>query len=102
MRFFVIGDEDTVIGFRFAGVPGTAVSGAEEAASALEKSVERADGVLIIPERVAHLVREQIDAVRFGEALPLIVEIPGRGGPEAETPSLYRLIRDAVGIELGG
>ena len=25
MRFFVIGDEDTVIGFRFAGVPGTAV-----------------------------------------------------------------------------
>ena len=68
MEFHVIADEDTVTGFRFAGV---------------------ADGI-----------RDRINAIRFGEALPLIVEIPGPEGPSAEGPSLLKLIREAVGIKL--
>jgi len=88
------------MGFRFAGLPGTVVQTPQEAVEALRFSVQRGDGVLLIPEPVAEGIREEIDAVRFGEALPLIVEVPGREGPRAEGPSLYRLIRDAVGIEL--
>ena len=53
MRFSVIGDEDTVVGFRFAGVAGATVGNREEAGRALAAAVERGDTVLIIPERVA-------------------------------------------------
>jgi len=99
MQLSVIGDEDTVVGFRFAGVEGTTVGNREEAGRALAAAVERGDGVLIIPERVADWIREDIDRIRFGAAFPLIVEVPGREGPIAESPSLFRLIREAVGIK---
>ena len=98
MRLCVIGDEDTVVGFRFAGVEGTTVRNAEEAIRALARSVERGDAVLIVPERIAEWIRQDINRIRFGAALPLIVEVPGREGPVAESPSLFRLIREAVGI----
>ena len=100
MRFHVIGDEDMVVGFRFAGVPGTVVETAEEAGEALRASTERRDGVLIVSEGVAESIRKQIDAVRFGQELPLIVEVPGPEGARKESPSLFRLIREAVGIQL--
>lgn len=98
MRVCVIGDEDAVVGFRFAGVEGTTVRNAEEAGRALARCVERGDAVLIIPEHVAEWIRADIDRIRFGAALPLIVEVPGREGPIAEGPSLFRLIRETVGI----
>jgi len=36
MDFYVIGDEDTVLGFRYAGIAGRVVENAEEAAEALD------------------------------------------------------------------
>ncbi len=99
MRVFVIGDEETVVGFRFAGVEGAVVEGPAQAAAALDEAARRQDAVLIIPERVAAWIREDIDRIRYGTELPLIVEVPGREGPVEEGPSLFRLIRQAVGIK---
>ncbi|NLW50663.1 MAG: Vacuolar H+transporting two-sector ATPase F subunit [Candidatus Brocadiaceae bacterium] len=101
MEFHVIADEETVTGFRFAGVRGTVVSDAREAAAELDRLARaKADEVVIVTERVADGVRRQINAIRFGDTLPLIVEIPGPEGPAAEGPSLLKLIREAVGIRL--
>jgi len=100
VRLCVIGDEETVVGFRFAGVEGVVVESEQEAAAALTRAVERGDALLIIPERVAGWIREDIDRIRFGMALPLIVEVPGREGRLGQVPSLFRLIRETVGIKL--
>ena len=101
MEFHVVADEDTVTGFRFAGVSGTVVADADEAAAELPRLAdEHAEQVVIVTEQIADGIREQINAIRFGEALPLIVEIPGPEGPSEEGPSLLKLIRDAVGIKL--
>ena len=99
MRLSVIGDEDTVVGFRFAGVEGTVVRDTEEASRALARAVERDEGLVIIPQQVAEMIRQDIDRLRFGAALPLIVEIPGPEGPGGGLPSLFRLIRQAVGVK---
>jgi len=99
VRLSVIGDEDTVVGFRFAGVRGTVVEDAERASRALAEAVARADAVLIIPEAIAELIREEIDELRFGATVPLVVEVPGREGYAGSVPSLFRLIREAVGIK---
>jgi vacuolar-type H+-ATPase subunit F/Vma7 len=99
MRVFVIGDEDTVVGFRFAGVAGTVVEGREEALRALNEAMERQEAIVIIAEPVANTIREEISRIRYYEALPLIVEVPGRQGPLGEAPPLFRLIRESVGIK---
>jgi len=100
MGFYVIGDEDTVRGFRFAGVDGTVAQNGEEAREALADALERHDeSIIIITEKLAASVRERIQEIRFGEALPLIVEVPGPEGPQAETPDLLERIREAVGLK---
>ena len=101
MRLQVIGDEDTVVGFRMAGVEGTIVESEEEAREALDEA-EGEDEVLIISDQVAEWLREEIDQIRYGAELPLIVEAPGPEGPTDATPSLFRLIREAVGIKFEG
>ncbi len=100
MGFYVIGDEDTVRGFRFAGIEGTVAQDGDQAREALEDALERADEtVIIITEKLAASLRERIQEIRFGEALPLIVEVPGPEGPQEETPELLERIREAVGLK---
>ena len=74
------------------------VQDAEGASRALAEAVERADYVLIIAEAIAELIRDEIDRLRFGATLPLVVEVPGGGGYAGTTASLFRLIHEAVGI----
>ncbi|MDD5209233.1 MAG: V-type ATP synthase subunit F [Elusimicrobiales bacterium] len=76
LRFYCIGDEDTARGFRLAGVEGSAVSGAEETAAALEAAAARADcGVIIMTRAAAELAREKVEEIKHERARPLIVEI---------------------------
>jgi len=100
MDFYVIGDEDTVLGFRYAGIPGRVVENAEEAAEALEDVTGRGEAsIIIITEQVASSIRPRINELRFGTDLPLIAEIPGPEGPVEGRPTLLELIRQAVGVK---
>lgn len=101
MRYYVIGDEDTVLGFRYAGVEGEVVSTSEEARQALARAGRLPDiGILIITDVVADTVRQEVNAVRFDRALPLVVEVPGPAGPSPLRRDLLSLIREAVGIRV--
>jgi V/A-type H+-transporting ATPase subunit F len=100
MGFFVIGDEDTVLGFRHAGVQGRVVQDSKEAAEVLDDVFQAGDqSIIIITEKLAESIRSHITDLRFGTALPLIVEIPGPEGPSEASPDLMEMIRDAVGIK---
>jgi V/A-type H+-transporting ATPase subunit F len=101
MRYHVIGDEDTVLGFRYAGVPGEIATTADEARSALQRVLRLGDvAILIMTDLVADLIRDQVNQVRFGLELPLVVEVPGPGGPSPLRKGLLTLIREAVGIKV--
>ena len=100
MGFYVIGDEETVLGFSFAGAEGRVVHDGDEAREALDEAIEEGEQtVIVITETLAGDIRDRIQEVRFGEALPLIVEVPGPEGPREETPALADMIREAVGIK---
>jgi V/A-type H+-transporting ATPase subunit F len=102
VKFFCIGDEDTVRGFRLAGVEGQAVTTSAEAAAALEAAVARADvGIVIVTDLVAADIRPQVDAVRVDLDRPLIVEIPGPEGPMPGRKTLRQFVQEAVGIRIG-
>lgn len=100
MDFYVVADEDTVVGFQYAGVSGTIVQTPAEARRALDRLAVREEPFIIITtEQVANQVRERINEIRFNQELPLIVEIPGPLGPSPESPALLEMIREAVGIK---
>ena len=101
MNYFIIGDEDTVLGFELAGVSGTAVETASEADAAFSTALEDGgNGIIIITEDAASLIRERVDSLLFTASFPLIVEIPGSGGIRADRKDLRTLVNEAIGIKL--
>jgi V/A-type H+-transporting ATPase subunit F len=99
-RYLVIGDEDAVLGFRCAGVAGVAVNSATEALAALKGARESKAGIVILTQEVAAMMQEEVDALRFGGRLPMIVEIPGPRGPLSGRKSLSDIIRQAIGVKI--
>lgn len=100
MRYFVIGDEDTVLGFSLVGTTGVVVKNGEEAREALTKALDdRNNGIIIITQDIADMVRDVVDHYTFSETFPLIVEIPNRltGGVSRD---LRSLVNAAIGVAL--
>ncbi len=100
MRYFVIGDEDTVLGFSLVGTQGMVATNVAEAQTALDKALENKDyGIIIITENVADMIRAQVDRYLFSETFPLIVEIPNRFS-EGGSKDLKKLVNEAIGVSL--
>ncbi|MBN2533210.1 MAG: V-type ATP synthase subunit F [Spirochaetales bacterium] len=101
MNYFVIGDEDTVLGFGLVGVKGSTVQDKEQAEEAFRTALEDKDtGIIIITERIAELIRHLVDRYLFTERFPLIVEIPDREGPVTGKPNIREMVNVAIGIKL--
>ena len=101
MKFYCLADEDTVRGFRLAGVDGQAADTAALAANALEQVVARGDyAIIILTQRVAAMIREQVDLIRLERDRPLLIEIPGPEGPLPGRKSLRDLALSAVGVRV--
>lgn len=103
MKFYCIADEDTVRGFRLAGVDGRAVADPKQASEALEEALKRPDvGIVVLTDAVAAGIRPHVDAHRTGAARPLIVEIPGpKGVAWATRKTLRQFVQAAIGIRIG-
>ena len=101
MKYFVIGEEDTVIGFGLVGVEGKQASTAEEAEAAFSSALDDPEiGIILINEGVAALIRPKIEEFVFTRTFPLILEIPGREGRDRNRPRLKELVNEAIGVKL--
>ena len=112
MEYFVIGDEDTVLGLGMAGVRGRTVNNMEQAERLCERVVmikdaafseaikDRTVGIIIITEAVADLIRSLVDKYIFTQSFPLIVEIPDRTGRLAGKPGIRELVNRTIGLKL--
>jgi V/A-type H+-transporting ATPase subunit F len=102
VKFYCIADEDTVRGFRLAGIAGQSVTTLDQAAAAVRQAVTQTEwGVIILTERLAASIRQQVEAIRMERDRPLIVEIPGPEGPLPGRKSLRQFVQEAVGIRVG-
>jgi V/A-type H+/Na+-transporting ATPase subunit F len=100
LKYFVIGDEDTVLGFSLVGVDGAKASTADEALLAFQRALENHEyGIIIITEAVSDLIRGTVDKYLFSEAFPLIVEIPSPSEGKYQK-DLRALVNDAIGVSL--
>ncbi len=103
MKISVIGDRDTTTGFRLAGVEDVhTVKTPEEALQKFREVIKSEDaGLVIITERLAEGVREDMERLLEKRSFPLVVEIPDKGGAiERKVDPLNELVRRAVGVEI--
>jgi V/A-type H+-transporting ATPase subunit F len=111
--YFFIGDPELVIAFRFIGINGQAVEGADNARSVFLKMTEGRDEitgmvmpgiekcqVLILTEEVADWLDELLIQWQLSDKYPLIVEIPGTMGRLPGRKTLVDSIREAVGVHV--
>jgi V/A-type H+-transporting ATPase subunit F len=101
MKLRVIGSQDAVWGFALAGVHGQIVATADELHTALDVALADSDvGIVLVTEGVADLDRQRVDELVMRSRTPIVVEIPGPGGPSPERPLLGELIRRTIGIRV--
>ena len=91
MDIMVLGDKDTVLGFKLAGIPGAVYEESKE----LVKEVYDAK-ILIVTESIAQKLREknlELDAV--------LAEIPDKTGSKGlALKNISRLFESAIGVKL--
>lgn len=88
-----------MLAFALAGIPGGAADTAADAKQLLAQG--RADpgvGLVLITERVAREIRDEVDAVRREGRPPLVLEIPDLKGPLPGGQSLLDRLRALMGI----
>ena len=101
MKYFILGDEDAVLGFGMVGVQGSIIRTAEEAHEHFNQALSDKDiGIIIITEGIADLIRPEVDRFLFSEQFPLIVEIPSRVGRLPGRPAIREMVNAAIGIKL--
>ena len=83
------------------GVEGRTALTKEEAELAFSEIIRNRDiGIIIITERIADLIRPQVDRFVFTESFPLILEIPDRKGRLPGRPSIREMVNAAIGVRL--
>lgn len=101
MKYSIIGDEDTVLGFGVVGVSGHVATTPDEARRAFEATLEDKETcIVIMTEAVADMIRTIVDRYLFTESSPLIVEIPDRLGPRPDRPGIREMVNAAIGIKI--
>ncbi len=101
MKYSIIGDEDTVLGFGMVGVSGKVADNADEAQRAFQALLQdKETSIIIITERIADMIRSTVDKYLFTVSFPLIVEIPDRNGTKPGRPGIKEMVNTAIGLKL--
>jgi V/A-type H+-transporting ATPase subunit F len=93
MQVFVIADHTTCLAFALGGITTRAVKGREKTVAALQSAVKNHDiGLVLITEKLAALVRPEVEKILYSMRRPLIVEIPDTSGSLPGRPSAGELM----------
>jgi V/A-type H+/Na+-transporting ATPase subunit F len=101
MKVLVIGHPEAVLGFSLVGVQGQAASTAEEANQALDSALAAEGvGIVLVTQDVSKLIEARMDQLKLHSTVPLVVEIPGPQGVDADQPSLSDVVMRAIGVKI--
>ena len=101
-KIIVIGDGDTVLGFRLAGVAEAhETSGPEETERLVADALSRPDaGILVITQEVFESLGPRTRKELSSIAKPAVIEVPGKREIDRGSENLGLLIKKVMGIEL--
>lgn len=103
MKIAIVGNPDTILGFKAVGIEPHPISNKEEGSSVINsfrKSQEY--GIVLITEDIAELLGEEL-AVLEEQTLPAVIRIPSSRGSTGEgLRALKRIVERAVGSDILG
>lgn len=101
MRIALIGDYETVIGFKLAGLNKAYVVQDETEAEKLIHRLSRDPdiAIIIVTEAMANKIRRILREF-YEKTRPVIVEIPDKRGPVPTLEFVKDLVRRTVGVEI--
>ena len=102
MTSYLISDNvDTFVGMKMAGIEGVVL---HEKEKILEKIKElkknQGIGIIIITEKIALLIPDEVSIIKLSKERPLLVEIPDRHGWNRSSDSILRYVKEAIGIKI--
>lgn len=103
MNFFILGDEDVVLAFRFAGIEGIVAETKDEVSLHFDKICQKEYGeigVLIITEKNALMLEDRLIDWQLSGNYPLIVEVPDIEGHIEGKITMLESIRKAIGLSV--
>lgn len=101
MKYYLIGDDEAVLGFGMIGVEGCVAENREEAEKAFHQALSIENiGIILITGGVAKFIRERIDAYLLNHDFPLILEIPASTGSPEKRPDIREIINKAIGMKI--
>ncbi len=101
MKLMVIGHQDAVRGLALVGVEGQIATTSEAVNRALDAALnDKSIGIVLVTEEAANLARQRMDYLMARSTIPLVVEIPGPAGPQADRPTLGEMIRRTTGVRI--
>lgn len=102
MKSFLISDSrDTWVGLRLAGIDGVIVHDRDNALSTMKKVFQNREiGILILTEKIADMISEEVMEYKVKSKVPLIIEIPDRHGSIRKYDAIEKYISDSVGIRI--
>ena len=101
VKIVSIGDEETSLGFKLAGISEAYTEEPEKAAGLLHNIAEDPEvAILIITEEVAKANEDLIERIRI-HPYPVIIEVPGKKAKYENAEDRVRvLIKKALGIDI--
>lgn len=100
-KIAVIADQATCTGFRLAGVENTfSLSGQAAEGRLSELLSDTSYGIVIVTEALLENCDWRLKKRVEATAKPIVVAVPGSGGPIEQEESLSMLIKRALGVDL--
>jgi V/A-type H+-transporting ATPase subunit F len=102
MKAFLISDNiDTQVGMRLAGIRGVVVHEREDILRELDSaSRDKNIGIILVTEKIASLVGNEIGTLKLKMKIPLIVEVPDRHGTIRGDDSITGYIKESIGLKI--
>ncbi|MEK6733322.1 MAG: V-type ATP synthase subunit F [Candidatus Omnitrophota bacterium] len=100
MTFFCIADKESSLGFMLSGIETREVGSRSDALEALKVALATEDaGVLLVTEKAASFLKEELDNLMYKNQKPLILELPSRGRFKKRS-SVGDYLKDIIGVSI--
>lgn len=102
MRAYLLSDNiDSQVGMRLSGIDGEVIHTRGEAIERLKSIADNKEiGIILITEKLAALINDEIRKIKLDMNLPLIVEIPDRHGTNRVKDSITKYVKESIGLKI--
>ncbi len=102
MKAFIISDNtDSLLGMKMAGIKGLLAHTKDEVIKALEDIKNNEEvGIIIITEKAANLIPEELNQMKLSKSGPLIIEIQDRHGSIRGDDYIAKYMKESIGLKI--